>query len=118
MLAITGWWFILWLWVPLYADMLRFQVLTPLLAIAGQQSAALWFTEGGNGILVAAVILCLLVFVYIAIGMKWYARVQRFCFWGGVVGLALVIILLLIGNQETFANNLNEIGRASCRERV
>ncbi|OIO99145.1 MAG: hypothetical protein AUK03_00055 [Anaerolineae bacterium CG2_30_64_16] len=22
-LAVTGWWFILWLWVPLYADMLR-----------------------------------------------------------------------------------------------
>ena len=36
-LAVTGWWFILWLWVPLYADMLRFEVLTPLLAIAGAQ---------------------------------------------------------------------------------
>ena len=23
LLSITGWWFILWLWVPLYADMLR-----------------------------------------------------------------------------------------------
>jgi amino acid transporter len=108
-LAVTGWWFILWLWVPLYADMLRYEVLTPLLAIAGQQSAALWFTEGGNGILVAALILCILVGVYIAIGMKWYARVQRFCFWGGVVGLGGVIILLLIGNQETFVNNLNAI---------
>ncbi len=108
-LAVTGWWFILWLWVPLYADMLRYEVLTPLLAIAGAKDAALWFTQGGNGILVAALFLCILVGVYIAIGMKWYARVQRICFWGGVIGLALVVILLLIGNQETFANNLNAI---------
>ena len=108
-LAVTGWWFILWLWVPLYADMLRFEVLTPLLAIAGLQDTALWFTQSANGVLVAAIILCILVAIYIAIGMKWYARVQRICFWGGVIGLALVFILLLIGNQETFANNLNAI---------
>jgi APA family basic amino acid/polyamine antiporter len=108
-LAVTGWWFILWLWVPLYADMLRFEVFTPLLAIVGAQDAALWFTGNPNGTLVAALVLCILVAIYIAIGMKWYARVQRFCFWGGVVGLVLVFVLLLVGSQETFASNLNAI---------
>ena len=29
-LAVTGWWFILWLWVPLYSDMLRHIVITPI----------------------------------------------------------------------------------------
>ncbi len=44
-LAVTGWWFILWLWVPLYADMLRFEVFTPLLAIVGAQDAVAPFRE-------------------------------------------------------------------------
>ena len=106
-LSVTGWWFILWLWVPLYAQMLVYEVITPILAIVGAQGAALWFTQSSNGILVAAIFLCLLVGVYIAVGMKWYARIQKFCFWGGVVGLALVFLLLLFGNQGTFMANLD-----------
>src|SRR3989337_525533 len=34
-LAVTGWWFILWLWTPLYADMLRHIFFVPLLGIVG-----------------------------------------------------------------------------------
>ena len=108
-LSVTGWWFILWLWVPLYAQMLVYEVITPLLAIVGAQGAALWFTQTSNGILVAAVFLCLLVGVYIAVGMKWYARIQKICFWGGVIGLALVFLLLLFGNQMTFMANLDSL---------
>ena len=108
-LAVTGWWFILLLWVPLYAQMLVYEVFTPLLAIVGAKDAALWFTQSSNGILVASIVLCLLVAVYIAVGMKWYARIQKFCFWGGVVGLALVFLLLLFGNNATFVANLNTL---------
>jgi hypothetical protein len=38
-LAVTGWWFILWLWVPLYGDMLRHIFLTPVLGILGARDA-------------------------------------------------------------------------------
>ena len=38
-LAVTGWWFILWLWVPLYSDMLRQIFFTPLLGILGLKDA-------------------------------------------------------------------------------
>lgn len=107
-LAVTGWWFILWLWVPLYAQMLVYEVFTPLFAVAGAPQVALWFSSS-TGQLVAAIFLCLLVAVYIAVGMKWYARIQKICFWGGVVGLALVFLLLLIGNNQTFVANLNTI---------
>ena len=41
----------------------------------------------------------LIVFVYIAIGMSWYARIQKFCFWGGMLGLVLVALLLLFRQQ-------------------
>ncbi len=57
-------------------------------------------------------VVCGICFFYIAIGMKWYARVQKFCFWGGMVGLALVFALLLFGNNETFVANLDQFAPA------
>ena len=108
-LSVTGWWFILWLWTPLYGQMLTYEFYTPLLAIAGLKDAALWFTGTPEGLLVGMLSVCVIVFIYIAVGMKWYARVQKFCFWGGLVGLALVFLLLLFGNNATFQANFNEL---------
>jgi APA family basic amino acid/polyamine antiporter len=108
-LTVTGWWFILWLWTPLYGQMLTYEVYTPLLAVAGLKDAALWFTTTSAGQFVGMLSVCLIVFVYIAVGMKWYARVQKFCFWGGLVGLAIVFALLLFGNNATFIANFNAL---------
>jgi hypothetical protein len=33
--------------------------------------------------------------VYISLGMRAYARIQKLCFYGGLVGLAIMLILLL-----------------------
>ncbi len=107
-LSVTGWWFILWLWTPLYGQMLTYEVYTPLLAIAGLKDAALWFLTP-TGLLVGMLSVCVIVFIYIAVGMKWYARVQKFCFWGGLVGLLLVFLLLLFGNNATFQANFNAL---------
>jgi APA family basic amino acid/polyamine antiporter len=107
-LSVTGWWFILWLWVPLYGQMLVYEVFTPVLGVLGLTSAALWFTTTSEGLLVGMLLVCAIAFFYIAVGMKWYARVQKFCFWGGTVGLVLVFGLLLFGNNDTFVANLNE----------
>jgi len=106
-LSMTGWWFILWLWVPLYGQMLVYEFFTPILAILGARDAALWFTGTANGLLVGSLVVCAFVFIYIAMGMKAYARVQKICFWGGAVGLLLVFVLLLAGTNETFVANLN-----------
>jgi basic amino acid/polyamine antiporter, APA family len=106
-LTVTGWWFILWLWTPLYGQMLSYEFYTPLLAIAGFKDAALWFTTNSTGQFVSMLSVCVIVFTYIAIGMKAYARVQKFCFWGGLVGLAMVAVLLLFGNNATFVANFN-----------
>jgi APA family basic amino acid/polyamine antiporter len=105
-LAVTGWWFILWLWVPLYADMLRQLFFTPLLGILGATKAALWFSETPLGLFVTAVIMCVLVAVYIAIGMKWYSRIQKWCFWISIVALVIVFAFLLFGSQEAFQEGL------------
>jgi basic amino acid/polyamine antiporter, APA family len=105
-LAVTGWWFILWLWVPLYADMLRQLFFTPLLGILGAQRAALWFSQTPLGLFVTAVIMCALVTFYIAIGMKWYSRIQKYCFFIGIVALLIVFVFLLFGNQASFRSGL------------
>jgi APA family basic amino acid/polyamine antiporter len=107
-LAVTGWWFILWLWVPLYADMLRQLFFTPLLGILGAQGAALWFSDTALGLFVSAVIVCAIVTIYIAIGMKWYSRIQKWCFWISIVALAIVFAFLLFGNQASFRSGLEE----------
>jgi amino acid transporter len=45
--------------------------------------------------------------IVIALGMRTYARVQRFCFWGGMLGLLSVFALLAFSTQEAFRNGLN-----------
>ncbi|MFO7740733.1 MAG: amino acid permease [Anaerolineae bacterium] len=111
-LSVTGWWFILWLWVPLYGQMLVYQFFTPILAVLGAQNAALWFTGTSGGLLVGSLVTCAFVAFYIGIGMKWYARIQKACFWGGMVGLLLVFILLLVGSNQAFVENLNTMAPA------
>ena len=106
-LAVTGWWFILWLWVPLYGDMFRHIVLVPLLGVFGAKDIALWFAGTQNGSFVAALITLAIVSVFIALGMKTYARIQKFSFYGGVIGLLIVVVLLLTGSPEAFKAGLD-----------
>ncbi len=106
-LAVTGWWFILWLWVPLYGDMLRHMVLVPILAITGLKDAALWFASTNNGSFAASMLTLIIVSIYIALGMKTYARIQKLCFFGGILGLVIVIGLLFGSNPETFKTTLD-----------
>src|ERR687892_234786 len=66
-LAVTGWWFILWLWVPLYGDMFRHIVLVPLLGVVGAQDAALWFGGTNNGQFTSSLITLAIVSLFIAL---------------------------------------------------
>ncbi len=106
-LAVTGWWFILWLWVPLYSDMLRFEFITPVLALLGATNASVWMTQQPLGSFISVLLVCGLVFFYIAIGMKNYAKFQKICFYGGLIGLLIVFAILLFGNNATFKAGLD-----------
>jgi basic amino acid/polyamine antiporter, APA family len=106
-LAITGWWFILWLWVPIYANILNYEVLGPLSAIIGWEwGYTFWTTD--DGIFVSSVITALLASAFIGMGMRRYARFQKICFYGGVVGLAVVMLLLLFNSKASFIENFNQ----------
>ena len=101
-LSITGWWFTLWLWTPVYGDMLRQVVIVPLLGAFGMSGQAVWFAGTGTPLFVSSILALVFVSVVIMLGMKTYARIQKFSFYAGVVGLAIVIILLLTGTPEAF----------------
>lgn len=105
-LAVTGWWFILWLWVPLYSDMLRQILFTPALGILGLRDAALWFAQQPLAHFITVLIMCACVTFFIAKGMKWYARFQKICFWTSIAGLIVVLLFLLFGSQEAFRAGL------------
>jgi basic amino acid/polyamine antiporter, APA family len=105
-LAMTGWWFILWHWTPIYANILVVQFISPLLATIGQTGAATWFATP-NGIFVSCLITLAFVGAVVTAGMEMYARIQKACFYGGLVGLAVLILILLFSTQSDFHNAFN-----------
>jgi amino acid transporter len=107
-LSMTGWCFILWLWTPLYADMLRHIVIVPLAAVLGFKTFALGVAASPLALFLVALFMCLFVTAIIAWGMKAYARVQKICFWLGNAGLAVVLILLFTTKASTFPANFDK----------
>src|SRR6201988_253364 len=100
-MAATGWWFILWLWAPIYGSVLSQEFFQPLWATTGHAGAAAWFATH-TGIFVVTLITIVLAGVLVSIGMAGYARVQKWCFYGGLVGFAIIVIILLITSKASF----------------
>ena len=101
-LAITGWWFTLWLWTPIYGDMLRQTVITPLLGALGAKGLAVWFAGPDTALFICSLLTLVFVSVVIIMGMKTYARIQKYSFYAGMLGLLIVIVLLFTGSPEKF----------------
>ena len=105
-LSITGWWFTLFLWAPIYANILNVQFILPLAYTLGWSSIATFFTSE-TGVFVACLIVLAFVSVVVTLGMETYARIQKVCFWIGLVGLVVVCALLLFSSQSDFQNAFN-----------
>ncbi len=101
-LAITGWWFTLWLWTPVYGDMFRQVVMVPILGVFGMKDAAVWFAGAGTPLFVSTLIALGFVALVIMLGMKTYARIQKYSFYAGMLGLLIVIVLLFTGSHDKF----------------
>jgi APA family basic amino acid/polyamine antiporter len=109
-MAATGWWFILWLWAPIYGNILSVQLFQPLWATLGwtwPNGGAAWFGSK-NGIFVVTLITIALAGLLVSIGMAGYAKVQRWCFIGGVIGFLVVVLLLLFNSHASFVSSFNQ----------
>jgi basic amino acid/polyamine antiporter, APA family len=105
-MAATGWWFILWLWAPIYGTVLSEEFFQPLWATTGHAGAAAWFATH-NGIFVVTLITIVLAGILVSIGMAGYARVQKWCFYGGLLGFAVIVIILLITSKASFISSFD-----------
>jgi amino acid transporter len=105
-LAACGWWFILWHWVPIYANILNVEVFVPLGAIVGAEGWVSFFSEP-KGLFWASIITALLASVFISLGIRTYARIQKVCFYGGLVGLVFMAVLLLVNSKADFIAAFN-----------
>jgi APA family basic amino acid/polyamine antiporter len=105
-MAATGWWFILWLWAPIYGSVLSEEFFQPLWATLGSPSGAAWFASK-NGIFVVCLITIGLAGLLVSIGMAGYAKVQKWCFYGGLLGIAIIVILLLVSSHASFISSFD-----------
>src|SRR5919204_3399048 len=81
-LAVCGWWFILWHWVPIYANILNIEVLGPLSAIIDWDGGVSFWARD-DGIFTASILVAVMASILVGLGIRAYARFQRLCFWGG-----------------------------------
>jgi basic amino acid/polyamine antiporter, APA family len=105
-MAATGWWFILWLWAPIYGNILSVELFQPLWATLGDPGGATWFATK-TGIFVICLITIAIAGVLVSLGMAGYARIQKWCFYAGLIGFAVIIILLLISSKSNFISSFN-----------
>ncbi len=105
-LAACGWWFILWHWVPIYANILNIQVLGPLSAIVGWDSGVSFWGRD-DGVFVSSLIVAGLASILVATGIRTYARFQKLCFYGGCIGLVIMALLLLFHSKTDFITAFN-----------
>jgi APA family basic amino acid/polyamine antiporter len=105
-MAATGWWFILWLWAPIYGAVLSEEFFQPIFATLGTESQAAWFASH-NGVFVVTLATIVLAGVLVSIGMAGYARLQKWCFYGGLLGTAIIIVLLLVTSRASFISSFN-----------
>jgi basic amino acid/polyamine antiporter, APA family len=105
-LAVCGWWFINWHWVPIYANILSKEFFQPLAAIFGWHSVVTFFNEP-KGIFTASVITAFMAAAFISIGMRNYAKLQKFCFYGGMLGLLIIFALLIFHSKSAFQGAFN-----------
>src|SRR3989440_2057549 len=105
--AVTGVGFRLWRWAPISGNILAIQFFEPLWATLGSPSGAAWFGTD-NGIFVVSLITIVLAGVLVSIGMAGYARIQKWCIYGGLLGFAVIVVLLLINSHADFIASFNQ----------
>jgi APA family basic amino acid/polyamine antiporter len=106
-LAVTGWWFILWYWAPVYANILNVEVFQPLAAVFKLDGLST-FLATKTGLFTVVVITVLLAGFLVSLGMEGYAKVQKYCFYIGAIVLGIVFLVMLFGSRSGFQSAFNQ----------
>src|SRR5262245_43171517 len=112
-MSVTGWWFILWLWAPIYGNILSVQLFEPLWATlkwTWPNGGAAWFGTN-TGIFVVSLVTIGLAGLLVSLGMAGYARIQRWCFIVGMIGFLVVVALLIANSHANFVHSFNLEGQ-------
>jgi amino acid transporter len=105
-LAVTGWWFILWYWAPVYANILNVEVFQPLAAVLKLDGLST-FLATKTGLFTVVVITVVLAGFLVSLGMEGYAKVQKYCFYVGIAVLGAVFLVMLFGSRSGFQSAFN-----------
>ena len=100
-LAATGWWFILSMWAPIYGAILNIEFFQPLAALV-RSADGLSFFASESGILFVSIVTIVLTSALVALGMAGYARIQKWCLYFGLIGFAIMAVLMLVSSQADF----------------
>lgn len=103
----VGWWFILWLWTPIYADMGVQTTVKPIFRILGLHGAADWLSSR-TGIFVACLVVIAIASTLVAIGMKAYAKFQVWAMYIGLAGVVIIGAFLLFSSGDSFKQKFND----------
>jgi basic amino acid/polyamine antiporter, APA family len=106
-LAVTGWWFILWYWAPVYANILNVEVFQPLAALFKWNGVS-DFLATKTGLFTVVLITVVLAGFLVSLGMEGYAKVQKYCFYLGAALLAVVFLVMLFGSRSGFQSAFNQ----------
>ncbi len=105
-LAVTGWWFILWYWAPVYANILNVEVFQPLSAVL-KLTGLSNFLATHNGLFTVCLITVVLAGLLVSLGMEGYAKIQKYSFYLGIAALAVVMLIMLFGSRSGFQSAFN-----------
>jgi APA family basic amino acid/polyamine antiporter len=106
-LAVTGWWFILWYWAPVYGNILNVEVFQPLAAIF-KADGLQTFLAGKAGLFTVILITVVLAGLLVSLGMEGYAKVQKYCFYVGFIALGIMFLVMLFGSRAGFESAFNQ----------
>jgi amino acid transporter len=110
-LSATGWWFILALWAPIYAFIMKIEIAQPIAAVLGWTDAVT-FLGTADGTFAVSIATIIITSLLVALGMAGYARIQRWSFYIGLVALALMFVLMLISSQDAFKAAFDREGQS------
>jgi amino acid transporter len=107
LLAVTGWWFILWYWAPIYGNIFNVEVLQPLAATL-KLDGLTEFLATDNGLFAVIVLVVVLAGFLVSLGMEGYAKIQKVCFYIGMAALAVMFAVMLFGSRSGFQSAFNQ----------